>query len=155
MLSAVPISRILLLGIFPGMIAGMTGLTLSAIGGIWDRVKIGIFVIIFHLIFSRLLIPKFGASSAAFINLFSQMINAALLYLILHKKFNLHLPYKQIGKMTLVGLLITGVIPFLLVNLNYSILVLLLSIITSGAFYIWGMKKLGFTKIFYTDLPET
>jgi O-antigen/teichoic acid export membrane protein len=114
MILAVPISRVLLLGVFPGMIVGMTGLTLSAIGGIWDRVKVGLFVIILHLSLSRLLIPKYGAISAASINLLSQVINAILFYLILKKKFKLSLPISQILKMTLAGLLFTGVIPPLL-----------------------------------------
>jgi O-antigen/teichoic acid export membrane protein len=151
MLPSIPILRILLLGVFPGMIVGITGLSLSAIGGIWDRVKVGLLVAMVHLTLCQLIIPKYGTQGAALVNLLSQSINASLLLFILKKKYGINLPFQRIVKMLLIGFLVTGILPYFLLQFISPGFGLLVSIVLIGIIYFFAMKLFGFTKIFSDD----
>ena len=129
MIVTVPIIQVLILGLFPGMIVGISGLLLSAIGGIWDRVFAGLFSVIVNIILSILLIPNNGVLGAAISNVISQLVNASLLYLIIKNKYKINYPWKQILIIALAGVIFTGAFPYILMILLPSTIGSIISIV--------------------------
>lgn len=144
MLPAAPVAQILLVGIFPGMMIGITGLTLSGIGGIWDRVKAGVLMIFVNIGLDLLLIPGYGALGAAIANLTSQTANAILLIIILHNKYQLMYPWRGIAEISLVGFLSAAIPPYFLLRQFPSIMGVIIVIPVSAVAYLAAIKSLGF-----------
>ncbi len=142
MIVTVPIIQVLILGLFPGMIVGISGLLLSAIGGIWDRVFAGIFSVIVNIILSILLIPNNGVLGAAISNVISQLVNASLLYLIIKNKYKINYPWKQILIIALAGVIFTGAFPYILMILLPSTIGSIISIVLAIIAYYASLKIL-------------
>jgi O-antigen/teichoic acid export membrane protein len=142
MIMTVPIIQLLILGLFPGMIVGISGLLLSAIGGIWDRVIAGIISVLVNIILSILLIPNHGVLGAALSNVISQLVNASLLYLIIMKKYKINYPWIQILVIAIIGLLVTGAFPYTLMILLPSTIGSIISIALAIIVFYMSLKKL-------------
>ena len=129
------------------MISGMCGLTLSAIGGIWDRVKAGAIVVIFNIGIAVLIIPKFGSIGASIASVITQSIFAFLLVIILKRKFQITLPWRLLLKAITIGFICAGVLPYLLMDYFASYFGAMISVIIAAFAYFFMIRVFGLSKM--------
>lgn len=114
MLAAVPVIRLLLIGLLPGTLAAMMGLTVSAVGGIWFHVRFGFIVSLINISLNFLIIPVWGAVGAAASNTMAQFFNFVLLVVIMHIYYQVNLPWKLIMTVSVLAIGTTYLLPKLL-----------------------------------------
>ncbi|MDQ4078978.1 MAG: MATE family efflux transporter, partial [Chloroflexota bacterium] len=71
-LPSVPVAYVLFAGLLPGVMGSMLGIMVSAVGGIWLHVRLGLVMSVVNVALAMVLIPREGALGAAVANTSAQ-----------------------------------------------------------------------------------
>ncbi|MBE2234072.1 MAG: oligosaccharide flippase family protein [Anaerolinea sp.] len=141
---AIPVARVLLLGLVPGTMAALAGLTVSAVGGVWIHVRIGAVLALINIALDIALIPRYGAVGAAAANTATQALNTILLMIILRQTYNVHLPRKALASLITVGVGATLLIPLAVQHWIPGLAGLAAAVLLSALAYLGAIWKLGY-----------
>jgi O-antigen/teichoic acid export membrane protein len=146
MLDAVPVAMVLFAGMIPGVVGGMLGITIGAVGGMWLLVRVGVGISVVNIVLALVLIPQFGALGAAIANTGSQFVHVALLVGAITSTYRLNLPWRSIGKLIALGLLTTFLLPTLLQDAIPGLFGLGVAVTAAGITYAIGVWALGYVR---------
>jgi O-antigen/teichoic acid export membrane protein len=133
---AILVTRVLFLGLLPGTLAAMMGLTLSAVGGIWVHVKLGVLLSAVNIALDLTLIPRWGAVGGAIANLAVQAAYSILLIVVLRKSYRLELPWRLFAKVGAIAVMTTLFLPWLLSVYSLGLGGLTVVIVLAAVFYL-------------------
>lgn len=110
-LPSVPIVRVLLVGLVPGVLSGMLGIMVMATGRIWLALKTSIVLSTANILLDLILIPRYGALGGAFASTISQLVYSAILLTVVFRIYKFDLPWRSLTGVIAVGALTTFVVP--------------------------------------------
>ena len=87
---SVAVLRILILAAFFSYMGHLAGFTLISLGGQGEMLKIGVVAIVLNLFLNILFIPTYGIFAAAWITVFTELIDCGMMIFFLKKKINLN-----------------------------------------------------------------
>jgi O-antigen/teichoic acid export membrane protein len=143
---SIPVAQILFAGLLPGVITAVFGLTISAVGGIWLHVRLGLISATVSIVANLILVPRLGAVGSALANTLSQLTTATMLMVCAHVFYRLDLPWKRVGIILLVGITSTYLVPTAIHELMPDTVGLLLAILAAGLCYAGLLWRLGYHK---------
>lgn len=143
MLPMVDAARVLFIGLVPAVIAGVLGLTISALNKMWLQVRIGISLAVFNIVLDLVLIAwlQFGSVGAAVANTSTQLTYALWLYVVVSKLSDVSLPWRPIGVVLIFGFLTTYLVPLWMQRWLPGVWGLLAAIVVAALLYgasLWG-----------------
>ncbi|MGE3267927.1 MAG: oligosaccharide flippase family protein [Chloroflexota bacterium] len=141
---SIPVAQMLFVGLFPGVLTAVFGLTISAVGGIWLHVRLGIVSATVSVVANLILVPRLGAVGSAIANTLAQLTTAVLLVTFAHLKYRLSLPWRDVGIVLAVGVVSTYVVPIAIHELLPGVWGILLSVVAAAAAYIGLAWLLGY-----------
>jgi O-antigen/teichoic acid export membrane protein len=142
-LPAVPAAQVLLIGLAPGVIAGVFGLTVAAIDRPWALLPLSGGVALLNVALDILLIPSYGAFGAAIANSAAQIGFAAAAWLILRRLTGARMPAAALIAVPIVGALTTFGLPRLLLPLLPGAVGLLVAIGAAAVAYVVAIALLS------------
>jgi len=148
MLPVVPVAQILLVGLMPGVLAGIFSLTVNAVGGIWLLVRLGIPLVALNVVLNILLVPAMGAVGGAIANTGTQVAYTFMLILIVSQRYRIALPYRAVGGVVLIGALTTFALPTVLQGWLPGVVGLLAAAAAAGCVYLIAIWSMGYLKFF-------
>lgn len=146
--ASVPIAKVLIVGLLPGVVNGMFSLTLSACGHVWTNVKVGLMTSAISIGLDIVLISHFDAVGGAISCTIAQVINCIILMFVVLYRMHIWLPWRQLGGILTIGALTTLVIPTIISDIYSGIIGLVLSVVLGGVSYSLCILKFGFIKVF-------
>jgi O-antigen/teichoic acid export membrane protein len=108
---AAPVTEILFLGLLPGVISGVFGLAISAVGGIWLHVRIGILISVVNIGLNLWLVPSYGAIGSAVATTAAQILAAGILIVVASRTYRIKLPFANLAGVVAIGIVTTGLVP--------------------------------------------
>jgi len=150
---SIPVAQILFLGLLPGVVTAVFGIAVSAIGGIWLHVRLGLISATVSVVANLILVPRLGAVGAATANTLAQLTTAILLMTCAHFMYRLTLPWRGATLVVAVGLLSTFVVPTMIYELVPDIRGVALAMVAAASFYAALMWRMGYLRILFTT-PE-
>lgn len=142
-LPAVPAARVLLLGLAPGVIAGVFGLTVTAINRPWALLPLSGGVAALNLVLDIVLIPRYGSLGAALANTTTQVCFALSAWFMLRWLTGARAPGVALVTVPLVGALATYGLPRLVMSLLPGAAGLSLAIVMGAVGYAVGIALLS------------
>ncbi len=139
MLSSVPITTVLMLGLIPSIAAGLMGVALYALRRSWLVVAFSTAVAVIKVGLIFLLIPRFGALGAAWSATLTVIAALLLEYLILHRLFTIRLPWRSLSGLVIIGAATSYLLPLLTLRLIPGLPGLALSIVVATAAYLLAL----------------
>jgi O-antigen/teichoic acid export membrane protein len=152
-LPSVPVAYILFAGLLPGVLGSMLGIMVSAVGGIWLHVRLGLVLSIVNIILALVLIPRADAVGAAIANTGSQVIHVALLLFFVRRIYKISLPWSALGRIGLLGFVTTYLLPRGVQEIVPGVTGLLLALAAAGSAYAIAMWYAGYLRILMPMLP--
>jgi O-antigen/teichoic acid export membrane protein len=146
---SIPVAQILFLGLLPGVVTAVVGLTISAIGGIWLHVRLGIISATVSVIANLILVPRLGAVGGAIANTLAQLTTATLLLSSAYFFYRLELPWRRIATVLALGIVSTLLLPTLIQEAMPDVRGLILAICTAAAMYAVLTWRLGYLRILF------
>jgi O-antigen/teichoic acid export membrane protein len=144
MLSAVPVAQVLFAGLLSGVAAAMLSLTVSALGGIWLHVRLGLALSIVNLGLAFALAPRLGALGGAIANTGSQLLFAALLFVAARRLYKVAFPWRLVGEIMGVGALTTLLVPRIVLAWLPGAWGLVSAIVLAACLYALAIWRLGY-----------
>jgi len=141
MLPAAPVAQILFLGLLPGVLAAVLGCMIGAVGQAWLTVYLGVVLAAVNIGLDLLLIPQLGARGAAISNTGAQLLYTLLLVALVHRRFQVVLPWRTLGSIVGLGALTTLILPQIVQHWLPGIVGLVVAIGLGGVCYagvVWG-----------------
>ncbi len=135
-LPVAPSARILFIGLVPGVISGVFGLTTSAINRPWALLPLMGTITALNLVLDVLLIPGLGAVGAALANTIAQVSFAIVAWFIIRRLVSLTLPWGPLLTIVLIGVATTYAVPAILLPLLPGALGLIITVAVSGIAYL-------------------
>jgi O-antigen/teichoic acid export membrane protein len=148
MLESVPVAQFLFIGLIPGVLGGMFGIAIGALGGMWLLVRMGSLVAAVNIALALLLIPMFGATGAAVANTGSQFVHVCLLLYMISVRYHLVLPWRSLGNIVLLGAATTLLLPLGVEAWLPGIGGLAVAVFAAGLTYAIGLWALGYVRLF-------
>lgn len=142
-LPAVPAAQVLLLGLAPGVIAGVFGLTVAAIDRPWSLLPLSGLVAVLNIVLDLVLIPRYGALGAALANSAAQIGFMLAAWFVLRRLTGMSPPLRALGTVPLLGAVATYGLPLLLLPLLPGAAGLLLAIVVAAVAYLLGIALLS------------
>jgi O-antigen/teichoic acid export membrane protein len=152
--ASISVVQILFFGMLPGVLSGMLNLTLSAIGGIWAVVKIGIVVSIINILLAIFLIPHYGANGAAIANTSALLTYTLLLITVLAFQYRIYLPWGPMMGICLIGILTTFLLPVFIQTIISGYAGLLIAIGIASSSYIALIWRFDYLKRISISAPS-
>jgi O-antigen/teichoic acid export membrane protein len=152
MLASVPVAQFLFIGLIPGVLGGMLGIAIGALGGMWLLVRVGVVVAVVNIVLALVLIPSFGASGAAIANTGSQFVHVSVLLYMVSARYRLALPWKPIASVITLGAGTTFLLPLGIEIWVPGATGFALAVLCAGSAYVLGLWLMGFGAL--TNRPE-
>jgi O-antigen/teichoic acid export membrane protein/glycosyltransferase involved in cell wall biosynthesis len=146
MLPAVPVGYVLLLGLLPGVTAGVLGFTLNAVRRPWLMVGLSGVVAVVKMVLVLLLVPPLGASGAAWSTTVAAFGAVILEYVVLNRMFRIQLDWRLFAGLIVIGAVATYALPVAISFLVPGPLSLLLSIPLAGGAYLLALWRFGYLR---------
>ncbi|MCC7372899.1 MAG: oligosaccharide flippase family protein [Chloroflexi bacterium] len=144
---SIPVAQVLFAGLLPGVITAVFGLTISAIGGIWLHVRLGLISATVSILANLVLVPRYGAVGSAMANTVSQLTTATMLMVCAYLFYRLDLPWKRAGTILAAGIVSTYILPTVIHELMPDLLGLVLAIVAAAVAYVGLLWWLGYLKL--------
>lgn len=164
MQAAAPVAAIFFVGLLPGVLSGLFGLTVSALNRIWLMAKLGLAMALLNLLLDVLLIPTWHAQGAAIANTLSQAVHMFSLLWVVRSLTGVQLPWRALGGLSVIGGLTTWLLPSTLATWLPGPAGLATRIVLAGGCYtaaVWSLgylRPLGltgpFTSVTATSIPH-
>ena len=148
---AIPVAQILFLGLLPGVVTAVFGLTISAIGGIWLHVRLGIISATVSVIANLILVPRLGAVGGAMANTLAQLTTATLLLSSAYYFYRLELPWRRTATVLALGIVSSLLLPTLIQEAMPDVWGLLLSVGAAAALYAVLTWRLGYLRVLFSS----
>ena len=152
-LPSVPVAYVLFAGLLPGVVGSMLGIMVSAVGGIWLLVRLGLLISVVNVALALILIPREGALGAAIANTSSQGIHVLLLLLFVYRLYQISLPWRALAHICGLGFVTTFVVPRLVQMMLPGVVGMMLAVAVAAIAYaaaIWGF---GYLRSLQPALP--
>jgi O-antigen/teichoic acid export membrane protein len=108
---AVPVALVLFLGLLPGVCGAVLGMTVSAVGGVWLHVRLGLVLSALNIGLDLALIPMLGARGAAVANTSAQVVFFVLLVVAMQRRYRIGPDWRVLGGIVGVGAITTFLLP--------------------------------------------
>jgi O-antigen/teichoic acid export membrane protein len=141
---AAPVTQILFLGLLPGVISGVFGLAISAIGGIWLHVKVGILISLVNVGLNLALVPGLGAIGSAIAATGTQVLAAGVLVVIAYRRYRIRLPLSRLAGVVAIGIVSAGLLPLLVQHRLHGPVGLVAAIGLAGVVYVAATWRFGY-----------
>jgi O-antigen/teichoic acid export membrane protein len=148
MLASVPVAQFLFIGLVPGVLGGMFGIAIGALGGMWLLVRVGSVVAIVNIALALILIPMYGATGAAVANTSSQFVHVTVLLYMVIVRYHLLIPWRNLFKVVALGSGTTLILPLILESWLPGVAGLALAIIAASSTYVLGLWAAGYVQLF-------
>lgn len=146
MAPAVPVAQVLFAGLLPGVVTGVLGVTLIAVGRIWLSAGVGTGISIVNIVMNIILIPRFGALGGAMANTSTQLIYTAVLFAAMYRMYGIRVPIRTLIEVAGVSAVTTFLLPRAIQLLLPEAWGLAGAVIVSGCLYLAIAWRLGFVE---------
>ena len=146
---SVPVAQVLFLGLLPGVVTAVFGLTISAIGGIGLHVRLGLISATVGVIANLILVPRLGAVGGALANTIAQLTTATLLMGCAHVFYGLSLPWRRAGTILVVGVFSAFLLPLAIHEMVPDESGVMLAVVVAVAAYAVLTWRLGYLRVLF------
>jgi O-antigen/teichoic acid export membrane protein len=133
---AAPVTEILFLGLLPGVISGVFGLAISAVGGIWLHVRIGVLISVVNIGLNVWLAPSYGAVGSAVATTAAQILAAGILIVVASRTYRIKLPFANLAGVIAIGIVATGLVPLAVQQQMGGLPGLIVAVALAGLLYV-------------------
>jgi O-antigen/teichoic acid export membrane protein len=141
---SVIVGQVLFAGLVPGVVSGMYGLMVNAVGGIWLNVRLGAVLSVVNVGLDFLLIPHLGALGASVANTAAQTTYAILLMVAARRRFGITIDWSVVGGVVGLGLAATLLVPEAVQVLLQGVVGLIIAVLVGGLLYCTLAWRLGY-----------
>lgn len=142
--AAVPVAQILSAGLLPGVITGVLGATLIAVGRIWFSAGLGVAISTVNIALNLILIPRFGAVGGALANTGVQLLYTVVLFIAVYRLYEIRVSLRSVAKIAVIGALTTFVLPGVVQVWLPGVWGLACAVILAGFVYMASAWRLGY-----------
>lgn len=146
MAPAVAVVHVLLVGLLPGVVAGLLSLMIKAVGGVWLHVRLGAVALTVDIVLALLLVPRFGALGAAIANTSCQIVYAVLLLVRVRRLYGVSVPWGTLAGIAAAGAGTAFLVPAALQWWVSGWMGLLGAVILTGCLYGVAVWRFGYLR---------